>query len=395
MDTKGTAACTRRKLAVVGASYLQAPLILRAGEMGLETHVFAWAAGDVGESLADHFYPISIVEKEEILKTCLGIGVDGICTIASDLAAVTVGYVAEKMGLAGNSPECILRSTNKHLMRRAFQENGDPSPQSILVESPEDLQDKKLVYPVIVKPLDRSGSRGITKLENPEGLAEAIEYAKSQGFEKKALVEEFAAGQEYSVECLSWQGKHRMLAVTEKFTTGAPHFIETAHQEPAGISPETEENIRRVVFHALDSLRVTCGASHSELKIAPDGNIRLIEIGARMGGDFIGSDLVSLSTGADFVGDVIRCALGEEPEEFRAEPKSVSSRRCAAVRFVFAPGDLETLVRLKAEHPEFLIREEVQTLTEVPVTDSSTRFGYFLMAAPAEEDLVPYLPEQR
>ena len=74
MNARETAACPRRKLAIIGASYLQAPLILRAREMGMETHVFAWAAGDVGETLADHFYPISIVEKEKILMICRKIG---------------------------------------------------------------------------------------------------------------------------------------------------------------------------------------------------------------------------------------------------------------------------------------------------------------------------------
>ena len=82
-----------KKLAIIGASYLQEPLIQKAKSMGLETHVFAWAAGDVGEKSADHFYPISIVEKEQILKTCQEIDVDGICSIASDLAMLTVNYV--------------------------------------------------------------------------------------------------------------------------------------------------------------------------------------------------------------------------------------------------------------------------------------------------------------
>ena len=402
----------KKKLAIIGASYLQVPLILRAKEMGLETHAFAWAAGDAGERLADRFHPISIVEKDAILAACRDIGIDGICTIASDLAAVTVGYVADRMGLNGNPPECIRRSTNKHAMRQAFEEHGDPSPRSILVESAADLRGMELKYPVIVKPLDRSGSRGITKLEAPdrrqpetarpesEALAEAIENAKGQGFEKKALVEEFAEGQEYSVEGLSWQGQHRILAVTKKYTTGAPHFIETGHLQPAELSRETEAEVRRVVLHALDSLGVTCGASHSELKIAADGTIRLIEIGARMGGDFIGSDLVPLSTGADFTGDVIRCALGQEPECFRNIPerpenpeKPEKPGKCAAVRFVFGPEDLRILKKLKAEHPEYLVREEIQEITDAPVTDSSARFGYYLMAAQEAAELAPYLPE--
>ena len=220
------------KLAIIGASYLQEPLIEKAKSMGIETHVFAWAAGDVGEKSADYFYPISIVEKEQILEKCKEIGINGICSIASDLAAITVNYVAHAMELVGNSPECALISTNKHLMREAFEKNGDPSPKSILVSSVRDLSGVQLQYPVIVKPIDRSGSRGITKLLSPNGLLEAIEEAKEQGFEKKALVEEFVTGQEYSVECISYHGEHHFLALTKKYTTGAPHFIETGHLEP-------------------------------------------------------------------------------------------------------------------------------------------------------------------
>lgn len=174
-----------KKLAIIGASYLQEPLIEKANQMGLETHVFAWAAGDVGEKSADYFYPISIIEKDEILKKCREIGIDGICSIASDLAAITVNYVASEMGLVGNSKECAEISTNKHLMRMAFEKNGDPSPKSILADSIEDLKGITLEYPVIVKPTDRSGSRGITKLSNAEGLADAIETAKSRDLKRK------------------------------------------------------------------------------------------------------------------------------------------------------------------------------------------------------------------
>ena len=197
-----------KKIAIIGASYLQEPLIQKAKSMGLETHVFAWAAGDVGEKSADHFYPISIIEKDEILKVCQSVGIDGICIIASDLAMLTVNYVAEKMHLTGNSAACTSRSTNKHLMRQCFEKQGDPSPRSFLVSDAADPALADLTFPVIVKPTDRSGSRGITKLLSPEGLKEAIEYASSQGFEGKALVEEFAEGQEYSIECISYQGVH-------------------------------------------------------------------------------------------------------------------------------------------------------------------------------------------
>lgn len=335
------------------------------------------------------FYPISIVEKELILCQCREIGIDGICTIASDLAAVTVNYVANELGLVCNSPECTLVSTNKHDMRQRFEQCGDPSPKSIRVCNKSDLQGVNLHYPVIVKPTDRSGSRGITKLDSPNGLEAAIICAVNQGFEKVALVEEFAEGQEYSVECVSWQGKHHFLSLTHKFTTGAPHFIETGHLEPAPVSDETTERVKRVVFHALDSLNITNGASHSELKIAPDGTIRLIEIGGRMGGDLIGSNLVELSTGIDFVGAVVQIALGQEPN-LQPGHDTIAP---AAVRFVFTQADLDVLERLKREHSEYLLAESVESQPGGAVTDSSSRFGYFLMQAPTREALYPYLPE--
>ena len=376
-----------KKLAIIGASYLQDPLIRKAKSMGLETHVFAWQCGDVGETTADHFYPISIVEKDEILAKCREIGVDGICTIASDLAVVTVNYVANAMGLIGNTPECTYLSTNKHAMRGCFASHGDPSPASFRVTCAEDLNGKELRYPIIVKPLDRSGSRGITKLMSHDGLEEAIRRAAEQGFEKAALVEEFATGQEYSVECISWEGEHTFLALTHKYTTGSPHFIETGHVEPAPVDEKTLERVRQVTVHALDSLQIRYGASHTELKIAEDGTIRLIEIGGRMGGDFIGSSLVEMSTGVDFVKAVIETALGCRPALTRE-----GTAKVAAVRFVFGQEDVEVLGKLKRYHPEYLVAEDVEPLDGRTVVDSGSRFGYYLMQAETLGELLPYLP---
>ena len=377
-----------KKLAIIGASYLQEPLIEKAKSMGIETHVFAWKADDIGERTADHFYPISIVEKENILKKCREIGIDGICSISSDLAVVAVNYVAEQMHLSGNPDSITLRCTNKHDMRACFEKNGDPSPKSILVEKASDLDGVELGYPVIVKPIDRSGSRGISKLDNDEHIEEAIKAARDQGFIKKALVEEYATGQEYSIECISYNGQHYFLQMTHKYTTGAPKCIETGHLEPAPVNDETRENVRKVVFHALDSLGVRNGASHSELKIAKDGTIKIIEIGARMGGDFIGSDLVHISTGIDFVRAVIQIALGEKPD---LEPDR--KPMIAGVRFVFGQDDVDVFHKIKKEHPEYIVEYSIDDDLSGDVTDSSTRFGYYIMQAASMDDVVAYLPK--
>lgn len=379
-----------KKLAIIGASYLQNPLILKAKEMGLETHVFAWECGDIGETTADFFYPISIVEKDAITGKCKEIGIDGIVTIATDLGAVTVNYVANQLGLPGNTMECTALSTNKHRMRRAFAAAGDPSPKSVPVTSPQEAVGLTLSYPVIVKPTDRSGSRGIFKLESPDGLEAAVNAAMAQGFEKKALVEEFAQGREYSVECVSFGGQHHFLSMTQKYTTGAPHFIETGHLEPAQVSGETWQRVKQVVFHALDTLQIRNSASHSEVKIDDHGTIRIIEIGGRMGGDCIGSDLVYLSTGIDFVKAVIQIALGQKPDGL--EP---TQKKAAGIRFVFSQKDLDVLERLKQEHPEYLVREDNMQPISGEVADSSARFGAYLMCAPTADALLPYLPEDK
>ncbi len=364
-----------RDLAILGASYLQLPLIEKAKAMGYTTHVFAWAADDVGETAADVFYPISIVEKEAILARCRAIGVCGVCSIASDLAMPTVGFVAHALGLACNSPQAVRNSTNKHLMRLAFEAGGDPSPKSVLVDETTDLGALALRYPVIVKPTDRSGSRGIFKLEGPEGLARAAALAMAQSFEKKALIEEFAEGQEYSVEYISHQGAHHFLAATLKYTTGAPHFIETGHLEPAPLSPEALKAVQAIVPHALDSLGLTMGASHTELKIAPDGTIRLIEIGGRMGGDCIGSDLVYYSTGMDYVRMVIQTACGEAPDLTReTAPRAVESR------FLLTREDAAELARILRKTPERILKlVDFHPENIGRATDSSNRAGCYIL----------------
>ena len=384
------------KLAVIGASHFQLPLIEKAREKGCEVHAFAWECGDVGEAAADVFHPVSIVDVDLIVEECRRIGIDGICTIASDLATVAVCHVAAELGLTGNSLECLEKSTNKGAMRQAFAEGGDPSPKSMVVPASQvtDFGPARygFSYPIIVKPTDRSGSRGVTKLETPDAAAldSALRQAIDQGFADEVIVEEFAEGDEFSVEGLTWEGVHHILAITRKGTTGAPHFIETSHLQPAGLDSQTAARVEAVVAHALDTLGVRNGASHSELKIAADGTIRIIEIGARMGGDCIGSHLVPLSTGIDFVGAVVDVALGRQPDlSPRHEPAA------AAIRFLFNDDDRRILERVRAERPDIIRYVYMTAAEDAPaheVTDSSTRLGHFVMSTPDIAELLPFLP---
>ena len=367
-----------KKIVIIGANDFQNQLILKAKEMGFETHVFAWKDGSVGERTADYFYPISIKETEQIVEKCREICPDAVASIASDLANITVSKVASALGLPCNSQECIRISTNKYAMREAFTKARIATPRFYRVDRMEAyLYGLKL--PVVVKPTDRSGSRAITKVTDFKDLEKAIRDAVAQSFENQAIVEEYIEGEEYSYETISFRGKHTNLAITKKYTTGEPHFIECGHVEPCDFSEDMLYRIHYVMKKALNALKITDGASHGEFKITPEGQVRIIEIGSRMGGDCIGSDLVFLSTGYDYMEMVIDVACGKEPKFVRkAEP------RRAEVRFLFTMEDVERMNRYKKEHPERIYRiSEIDLSNAGKVSDSSTRLGYYII----KEDL--------
>jgi biotin carboxylase len=359
-----------KKIAIIGGSYLQLPLVKKAIEMNIETHCFSWEEGAVCKEIADYFYPISIIEKEIILETCIAIKIDGVVSIASDAAVRTVCYVAEKMGLISNKFEESFVSTNKYLMRKRFTEYNIRSPRYIIAN--ENYSIKDLKFPLIVKPTDRSGSLGVKKIEEESKLKVAVESAKMESFSNNAIIEEYISGKEVSVESISWKGKHYILAITDKITTNEPYFVELEHHQPSQLDIQIQEKIKSETLKALSALRIIYGASHSEFKITDDGKIYIIEVGARMGGDFIGSNLVELSTGYDFLKGVIEVSLGVFNLPF------VSNTNYAGVYFlckntvylqsIFNNGSIfDSIIKMEITNPELK-----------KVECSADRSGYFI-----------------
>ncbi|MCF0104480.1 MAG: ATP-grasp domain-containing protein [Eggerthellaceae bacterium] len=360
-----------KKIAIMGASELQKPLILKAKEIGVETHVFAWPYDAEGKNLADFFYPISLTDCDEILAKCRMIDVDGACSIASDLGNSTASYVANHIGLIYNSAKTVACSTNKILMHRCFIDHGVSSPKFVELDSATDLQ-LELDIPFIIKPADRSGSRGVKKITQYEEIGPALEAALNYSFAGAAVAEEFVEGEEFSVEYISHGGRHYFLAVTKKFTTGSPNFIELGHIEPARLGVSALNQIRAETEHALDALNVSEGPSHTELKINERG-VFIIEIGTRMGGDCIGSNLVQLSTGFDFVEAMFDIYLGlgfEAPA-----PKKVQA---AAVLYFFKKEDLRICEALAYDQHVNIVERSSFDFNNKEVVDSSSRKGFFI-----------------
>ncbi|OLU37526.1 ATP-grasp domain-containing protein [Ileibacterium valens] len=367
----------KKKIAIIGASYLQEPLIQKAKNIGLETHVFAWEVGDPGETLADYFYPISIIEKEQITEICNNLKIDGICTIASDLAVKTVNYVANRLGLPGNSLESTQLSTDKVRMREIFNKNSDPSCKSRVV-FPEDNPLNKIEathsWPLIIKPSDRSGSRGIYLANTESEIIEGVNAARQESFNQVVLIEDYVLGDEYSVEYISQNGKHHFLTATKKLTTGAPHFIEKGHIQPSGLSVQMIEKVKKVVEHALNSLDIKQGASHTEIKIYKD-DITIIEIGARMGGDCIGSHLVPLTTGYDYCRMVIECALN-----WPISMDIHEHHQSAEVHFIMDDKELLNFKKTLQVENNVTAIPYLRSSQHEEVKDSSTRLGCYIIA---------------
>lgn len=361
-----------KKLAIIGASYLQKPLVEKCRELGIYSICFAWEDGAVCKDSCNKFYPISTVDKDAILKVCQEEMIDGITTIASDVATLTVNYVAEKMGLISNPDDYSETTTNKYLMRQCFLDNGVPSPKFTLADDNNHYHITGFKFPLIVKPTDRSGSRGVEKVLDPVQLEEAIARAQKESFEHKAIIEEFVTGREISVESISYEGKHTILQITDKVTTGAPFFVELEHHQPSSLPEDIKSQVKEIVLHALDALHIQYGASHSELKITEDGDIKVIEIGARMGGDFIGSNLVQLSTDYDFLKGVIEVALGDFHEPV------ITENQYSGVYFLSKETErLKPIIENWKKYPEIVEAEITDPILRM-IKCSADRSGYLI-----------------
>lgn len=375
------------KIVIIGANNFQNPLILKAKEMGYETHVFAWRDGSIGEKTADFFYPISIVEKEKILEVCKKIKPVAVTTIASDLANITVQYLCKHLGLPTNSDHTLSVTTNKYAMRCELRDKGIKVPNFIELSSESEIFPEVFVnfrYPLIIKPTDRSGSRGIFKINHFEELKEKVKISLDLSFEKKVIIEEFIEGDEYSCESISFNGTHLILAITKKYTTGSPNFIETGHVEPSGLSLEVEALVKDLVCKILKDLDIQTGPAHTEFKVH-DGQIEIIEIGSRMGGDCIGSHLVQLSTGYDFLKMTIQAALGKQPDMSES-----SKKYFAGIRFIFNENDLNVLNEVKQTNCLYFYSGIENNMNNI-VTDSSSRKGYFILRCENKEELMKWM----
>ena len=329
----------KNKLFIVGASILQLPAIKTAKEMGLTVAVADQNPKAVGIPYADVYYQVSTVDENGIYEAAKEFGADGIMTLATDMPMRAVAHACDRLGLHGIDYATAIRSTHKGEMIKAFDSAGLPIPRYFLPETAGDAVNlgKTLGFPLVCKPVDNSGSRGVSLVCTSDELTEAVRYGTENSVSGRVILEEYLVGKEVSAEVIVWQGEATVLAVTDKLTTGAPHFVETGHSQPSRLPVADVKKVEKLAKDAVKAVGITMGAAHVEIMVTENGAF-LIELGARMGGDCITTHLVPLSTGVNMIKANINVALGNPP---RVTPRF---NRGAAIRYVLPePGTIKSI----------------------------------------------------
>lgn len=304
---------------ILGASILQLPAIQKAIKMGLQVIAVDMNPNAIGfkeDGIIKEV--VSTIDLDGVLEVAKKYNIDGIMTLASDMPMRTVAVVARELNLVGISLDTAIKATNKAEMRKALNENNVPIPVYFKVSNKNEYlnaveQIKNMGYKCIVKPADNSGSRGITLLVdyNKDTIEEAYKYSKNYSRNGDLVVEEYMEGPEVSVETLNINSVCNVIQITDKLTTGAPFFVEMGHSQPSQLEQNIQEKIKQVAIAANKAIGIENGPSHTEIKITKEGP-KIVELGARLGGDNIATHLVPLSTGIDMVEATIKIALGEK-----------------------------------------------------------------------------------
>lgn len=325
----------QKKIFILGAGMLQVPAIKAAKKRGFYVYAIDYDPRAVGLQYVDEHLNISTVDKESVLAAAKRFKPDFIITSTSDMPVRTVSWVNEMLGKPSDiSYEGAVCATDKVKMRRRMKEAGVPIPEFHEIKSKEDFLRVAAEMPeqFILKPADNAASRGVVLVDKKiePDLEKLYRYCVQYSRSGETLVEEFMTGPEVSVESYTIDGVPHIISITDKLITEKPFFVELGHTEPSRLPDEMQEEIKRVAIAAILAIGMKNGPNHTEVKLTPTG-AKLVEIAARLGGDFIASRLVPLSTGVDMIECSFAGLLGE-PVNYR---RTLS--RGAAIRFI--PGE--------------------------------------------------------
>lgn len=369
-----------KTILILGAGEMQIPIIEKCNNLGLRTVVTDYSAKAPGLNLAAIPVVLDTLDMEGTLEIAKEYNVDGILT-TSDQPVKTVAYVCEMLNLKGLNRAAAELSTDKFLQRYLLAQKGILIPKFLKVKEIYEVKDAltNWRFPVIVKPVDSSASRGVSQIDCIDELDKAFKEAKNASRSGEIIVEEFIVGNEYSVECLTQNGKTHVIGITEKFTVpNLNYFVEEKHIIPADLSNEHILELSDYTKKIIEIFDIDNSATHTEIKLTKEGPI-LIELGARLGGDFITSHLVPFATGVDMERNIILIALNEPVEVIK------KIDRHAGIQFIHKYNYFDVKEMLGFKDYE---KKVVHPFSLKDLKSSLDRLGYLICTDDSREGLL-------
>lgn len=319
-----------KKIMILGAGIYQVPLIKKAKELGIYTIVCSIKGDYPGFAYADKVYYVNTTDKEEILRLAKDECIDGICTTGTDVAVITIGYVCDRLGLSGVAFDSAQIATNKANMKKCFWENGVSTAAFYKVSSKEEALEAfdKLNKPVVMKIVDKSGSRGICRVDEREQVEEIFEDELKRTDLPYIVIEEFVDGHEVGIDALVQDGVIKLLLPHDKLMyQSANTTIPVGHILPLRMSAEIMQKLDETAKAAILAMKLNNCAVNMDVFVTAGGEVYVIEVGGRAGATGI-PEVMGIYSGYNYYEQILKIALHEniEIDELKETP-------CASILF--------------------------------------------------------------
>lgn len=306
----------QKKLLLLGGLRYLLPVIRAAHELGYYVITCDYIPDNIAHRYSDEYRNVSITDKEAVLTLARELQIDGIMSFAVDPGVVTAAYVQEQMGLPGNPYESVLILQNKDQFRDFLRVHGFNVPKAKGFDSVEDalFDRERYSFPVIVKPTDSAGSKGVTRVDRFEELEAALQEAFVHSLSRRIIVEEFIEkeGCSSDTDCFSVDGQLRFVSFSaQRFDKDAANpYTPSAYSWPSTMTDEQEKELTDELQRLLTLLGMRTSVYNVETRVATNGKTYIMEVSPRGGGNRL-SEMLYYATGIDLIGNAVRAAVGD------------------------------------------------------------------------------------
>ncbi len=335
-----------KHILILGAGVMQQPALQLARRQGWHVVVADGNPEAPARGLADRFVNIDLRDREALAAFAREYqaesGLDAVFTAGTDFST-SVAFVAEALGLPGIDYQTALHATDKQRMRTLFMQQGIPSPRFRVLQRVPPRNETKTIgdqfgFPVVVKPVDSMGARGVRCVYSGDHLGAAVEAALQFSASGRALVEEFIDGAEYSIDAVIWRGRVSICGVGDRDIRFAPFFIEVGHCMPSDLDEHAQRQLTAVFTRAVAALGIRNGAAKGDVFMGRHGPV-IGEIAARLSGGYMSGWTYPLSSGAEPTLAAMQIAMGEAPGALAPRWRKVSVERAV----ISIPGVIRSL----------------------------------------------------